>query len=264
MVYDRTMDETLRAATVPELEAIPRLVHGFEQRLGPAGWETREGSRRRVAHALAPSGRLLLLRQVHGDRIHRAPWEGLPEGDAATAAEPGLILGIETADCLPVLLVDPRRRVVAAAHAGWRGTARGVARKTLDALIADGTRPGDVLAALGPGIGPCCYEVGPELVPEFGPGGEAFFSAGKGDRLCLDVRAANAAQLRAGGVPPGQIHGGPLSLLPPRRSERRPHDQLHRVREVAAVRVTPASRTSRRGRGWPGGRRPCSARGGRA
>ncbi len=206
MVYDRTMEQTLRAATVPELEAIPGLVHGFEQRLGPAGWETREGSRRRVAHALAPSGRLLLLRQVHGDRIHRAPWEGLPEGDAATAAEPGLILGIETADCLPVLLVDPRRRVVAAAHAGWRGTARGIARKTLDALIADGTRPGDVLAALGPGIGPCCYEVGPELVPEFGPGGEAFFSAGKGDRLCLDVRAANAAQLREGGVPPGQIH----------------------------------------------------------
>lgn len=206
MVYDRAMEQTLRATTVPALEAVPGLVHGFEQSLGPPGWETRDGSRRRVAHALAPSGQLLLLHQVHGDTIHRAPWDGQPDGDAAISDRPKIILGIETADCLPVLLVDPRRRVVAAAHAGWRGTAKGIARKTLDALIADGSRVGDVVAALGPGIGPCCYEVGPELVPEFGPGGEAFFRPGKGDRLRLDVRAANAHQLREGGVPEGQVH----------------------------------------------------------
>jgi purine-nucleoside/S-methyl-5'-thioadenosine phosphorylase / adenosine deaminase len=206
MVYDRAMEQTLRAATVPALEKVPGLVHGFEQRLGPPGWETRDGSRRRVAHALAPSGRLLLLHQVHGVKIHRAPWDGQPDGDAATADRPKLILGIETADCLPVLLVDARRRVVAAAHAGWRGTAAGIARKALDALIADGSRAGDIIAALGPGIGPCCYEVGPELVPEFGRGGESFFRPGKGDRLLLDVRAANAHQLREGGVPEAQIH----------------------------------------------------------
>jgi YfiH family protein len=206
MVYDRAMEQTLRAATVPALEAVPGLVHGFEQRLGPPGWETRDGSRRRVANALAPSGRLLLLHQVHGVQVHRAPWNGRPDGDAGTADRPKIILGIETADCLPVLLVDPRRRVVAAAHAGWRGTAKGIARKTLDALIADGSHARDVIAALGPGIGPCCYEVGPELVPEFGPGGESFFRPGQGDRLRLDVRAANAHQLREGGVPEGQIH----------------------------------------------------------
>jgi YfiH family protein len=200
------MEQTLRAASVPALDAIPGLVHGFEQRLGPPGWETREASRARVAHALAPSGRLLLLRQVHGDTIHLAPWEGQPEGDAGVADRPGNILGIETADCLPVLLVDARRRVVAAAHAGWRGTAKGIAGKTLAAMVAEGTRPGDVIAALGPGIGACCYEVGPELVPEFGPGGGAFFAPGKGDRLRLDVRAANARQLRGGGVPEAQIH----------------------------------------------------------
>jgi len=62
-----------------------------------------------------------------------------------------------------------------------------------------------MIAALGPGIGPCCYEVGPELVPRFGPGGEAFFRPGTGDRLCLDVRAANVRQLRDGGVPEAQI-----------------------------------------------------------
>ena len=205
MVYDRTMEKTLRAATVPALVAVPGLVHGFEQRVGPPGWESRDGSRRRVADALAPSGRLLLLSQVHGDTLHRAPWDGLPQGDAGMAVAPGMILGIETADCLPVLLVDPRRRVVAAAHAGWRGTAKGIARKTLEAMVADGSRAEDVIAALGPGIGPCCYEVGPELVAQFGPGGDAFFVPGKGDRLKLDVRAANVRQLRDGGVPEAQI-----------------------------------------------------------
>jgi YfiH family protein len=200
------MEQTLRAATVPALDAVSGLVHGFEQRLGPPGWETREGSRRRLSSALEPSGRLLLLRQVHGDTIHRAPWDGLPEGDAGIADRAGLILGIETADCLPVLLVDPRRRLVAAAHAGWRGTARRIARKALDTLVAEGSRAEDVIAALGPGIGSCCYEVGPELVPEFGPGGDAFFAPGKGDRLRLDVRAANVRQLRDGGVPEAQIH----------------------------------------------------------
>jgi YfiH family protein len=195
MDYDRRMEQTLRTATVPALDAVPGLVHGFEQRLGPPGWETRDDARRRVTHALAPSGRLLLMHQVHGVTIHRAPWDGYPDGDAAIADRPKSILGIETADCLPVLLVDPRRRVVAAAHAGWRGTAKGIAGRTLDALIADGSRAADVVAALGP-----------ELVPEFGPGGERFFRPGHGDRLRLDVRAANRHQLRERGIPEDRIH----------------------------------------------------------
>ena len=200
------MDSTLRAATVPALDAVPGLVHGFEQRLGPAGWEARDGSRRRVASALAGRGRLLLLHQVHGVDVARAPWDGRPQADAAVASGRGLILGIETADCLPLLLVDPRRQAVAAAHAGWRGTAAGVARAALAALVADGSAPADVQAALGPNIGPCCYEVGPELVPQFGQGGEAFFRPGRGDRLMLDVRAANVCQLRDAGIAEANIH----------------------------------------------------------
>ena len=194
------MSETLRAATVPALEAVKGLVHGFEQRLGPAGWETRAGARERMTAALADKGRLHLLHQVHGTAVERAPWHGTPQADAGVAERPGDLLGIETADCLPVLLVDPRRRAVAAAHAGWRGTAAGVARAALSALVAGGSRPADVLAALGPNIGPCCYEVGPELVPEFGAGGGAFFRPGKGDRLMLDVRAANVRQLLEAGL----------------------------------------------------------------
>ncbi len=200
------MVSTLRVATVPALADLPGLVHGFEQRLGPAGWEERGAGRARVAAALADRGRLHLLKQVHGTTVVSARWEGRPEADAATADQPGLILGIETADCLPVLLVDPVRRRVAAAHAGWRGTAAGVTRAAVSALVAGGSRPSDLVAALGPGIGPCCYEVGPELVAAFGPGGEAFFRDGPRGRPHLDVRAANVAQLRAAGVPEAQVH----------------------------------------------------------
>jgi YfiH family protein len=197
---------TLNVATVPALEGQPGLVHGFEQRLGTEGGEGREEGRRRVATALAGAGRLLVLRQVHGATLHEAPWEGRPEGDAALARAPGWLLGIETADCLPVLLVDPRQRMVAAAHAGWRGTAAGVTRRALEALLAAGSRAGELIAALGPAIGPCCYEVGEELRAAFGPAGEAFFRAGAPGRPRLDLRAANRSQLLEGGLGADHIH----------------------------------------------------------
>jgi YfiH family protein len=199
MVTDR-----LRAARVPLLDAVPGLVHGFERRRPQAGEETREAARARVQAAL-DQGRLLLLKQVHGARVERAPWEGRPEADAAVAAAPGLLVGIETADCLPVLLVDPRRRVVAGAHAGWRGTAAGVAGAAVRALVADGSDPADLLAALGPGIGPCCYEVGEDVRTAFGPAGAAFFRPGTRGRPHLDVPGANRAQLLAEGLRPAHI-----------------------------------------------------------
>jgi polyphenol oxidase len=196
----------LRVATVAALERVPGLIHGFEQRQGPAGWEERDQSRSRVAASLAPRGRLLLLQQVHGTAVQRAPWDGRPVGDAAIADQPGLLLGIETADCLPVLLVDPQRRAVAAAHAGWRGTAAGVARQAVEALQAQGSRAEGLLAALGPGIGPCCYEVGEEVREAFGAAGASFFRPGPRGRPHLDVRAANRAQLRSAGLPDSAIH----------------------------------------------------------
>jgi polyphenol oxidase len=198
------MGLVLRAATVPAFLAVPRLVHGFEQRNGAPVPESREESRARMRAALAPHGRLHLLKQVHGIVMHEAPWTGLPEGDAAIASLAGLLLGIETADCLPVLLVDPLRGRVAAAHAGWRGTAQGIARVAVARLVEAGSRPEDILAALGPGIGPCCYEVGDELRQEF-PDGDAFFCPGPRGRPHLDVRAANRSQLLLAGLPPGNI-----------------------------------------------------------
>jgi len=193
--------------TLPALNAIPGLVHGFGQRLGPLGWESRDAGRARMTAALASAGQLLLLRQVHGTAVREAPWEGTPEADASLAEVPGLLLGIETADCLPVLLVDPQRQAVAAAHAGWRGTAAGVTARAVAALVAHGSDPGELLAALGPGIGPCCYQVGPELRQAFGPGSEEFFRLGSDGRLCLDVRAVNRRQLLLAGLHAERILG---------------------------------------------------------
>jgi YfiH family protein len=158
-----------------------------------------------VERALGGRGRLLLLKQVHGCALARAPWEGRPEADAALATEPGVLLGIETADCLPVLLVDPQRRAVAAAHAGWRGTVQGAARVAARALVAAGSDPRALLAALGPNIGPCCYEVGEDVRAAFGEAGARFFRPGPRGRPHLDVRAANRAQLEEEGLRPDRI-----------------------------------------------------------
>ena len=197
---------TLRTATVSALEAVPGLVHGFEQHALAPEPESREASRRRVTAALAGRGRLLLMKQVHGATVIRAPWEGSPEADAAVASTSGLLLGIETADCLPVLLVDPKRRLAAAAHAGWRGTAARIAAGAVAALAALGSEPADLLAALGPSIGPCCYEVGDELRAAFGPEGEVFFRPGPRGRPHLDVRLANLRQLLVAGLRADRVH----------------------------------------------------------
>jgi YfiH family protein len=194
----------VRVARVPEWERIPGLVHGFEQRpaLADAG---PDAARARVKGALAPHGLLLLLKQVHGATVHSAPWQGRPEGDAAVSEQPGLLLGIETADCRPVLSAAPVRRVVAAAHAGWRGTAQGVAAAAVEALVRGGSRPEDLLAALGPANGACCYEVGPELQEAFGMEWDTLTRPGPRGRPHLDVRKANRRQLERAGLGAGNI-----------------------------------------------------------
>jgi purine-nucleoside/S-methyl-5'-thioadenosine phosphorylase / adenosine deaminase len=196
----------LRLVTLPALVALPGVVHGYERRTTPTGAESREATRARVRAALDGTGRLLLMRQVHGAAVARAPWDGRPEADAGLATEAGLLLGVETADCLPILLVDPARRAVAAAHAGWRGTSARVAASTVAALAEAGSRPADLVVGIGPGIGSCCYEVGDELRAAFEPGDADLFRPGRGGRPHLDVRAANVRQLVAAGVRPDRIH----------------------------------------------------------
>lgn len=142
--------------------------------LGFADWDRRErvdANRRRFQKAIGHSDTCLVtLRQVHSDVLHviREPLSVAPNGDALATQARDLLLGVQTADCIPILLVDPRHRAVAAVHAGWRGTVARIAEKTVGRMAMEfGTRPKDVLAALGPGIGRCCYEVGPDVVKEF-------------------------------------------------------------------------------------------------
>ena len=117
--------------------------------------------------------RAVTLRQIHSDAAH--PWihrnasaNDAPQGDALFTRDPGILLAVQTADCIPILLADTKRRAIAAIHAGWRGTLSRIAAKTLGRMQMEfGTRPEDVVAALGPGIGRCCYEVGSEVARDF-------------------------------------------------------------------------------------------------
>jgi len=151
------------------------------------------------------------LEQVHGDVVVRACGDRgrLGSGDALVTNVAGLMVGVRTADCVPILLADPERRAVAAVHAGWRGTVARIAARAVEALTSEyGCRPENLLAAIGPAIGPCCYEVGCEVAREFG----TIFPEleGTGERIHLDLEEANRRVLAAAGVPAEQIHAARL------------------------------------------------------
>ncbi len=162
-----------------------------------------------------PDGRLILMRQLHGDRIHVLDEDGpLPEGppecDGLITERPGMALRILTSDCVPLFFVDRTRRVIGAAHAGWRGTALGIAARMV-ATFAErfSSRPEDILAVSGPAIGPCCYEVDAPVFDAFSamPGADLFLRPcpGKG-RWMLDLALANRLQIREAGVPAENIY----------------------------------------------------------
>lgn len=142
---------------------------------------------------------LATVRQVHGTRVVRAAAEAV-EADGMVTDEPGIVLGIMAADCVPVLLADTRLRAVAALHAGWRGTAEGMAREGVAAMAREfGSRAEDLVAAVGPSIGPCCYAVGDEVAGRFA-----------GDLLVegrLNLWEANRRQLLAAAVQEVEVVG---------------------------------------------------------
>ena len=128
----------------------------------------------------------------------------LGEADALLEDRPGAVVAVKTADCIPVLLADERRHAVAAVHAGWRGTAAGIAARAVEAMTARfGSNPADLHAAVGPGIGACCYEVGPEVAAQFGLEG----------RVHLDLPAENRRQLANSGIPTGRIYVSGLCTM---------------------------------------------------
>jgi YfiH family protein len=151
-----------------------------------------------------PGVPILLPRQVHGTRVMTAePAAAPPEADGLVTATRGTLVGVVTADCAPILMVAPDRRVAAAVHAGWRGAAAGIVGRALEHFRSFGVEPGAVEACVGPAIGPCCYEIGPEVRAAFvrcsGDVTVAAWSRRR-DRDVLDLRAAVIALLANAGV----------------------------------------------------------------
>jgi len=140
--------------------------------LGKVPWDSErtvlKNRNRLLAHLHATEMNLVTLRQIHSDLI-RVVASSIPKvGDGLITDRAGVLLSIVAADCLPILLVDVRQRVVAALHCGWRGTVRRVAQKGVGLMrMLFGSRVRDLRAAIGPGIGVCCYKVGQEVVEEF-------------------------------------------------------------------------------------------------
>ena len=201
-----------------ELDALPWLVHGFG---------TRQSD---VPRYFA---NLTTVKQIHSAIC--IPAEGhcgvLGQGDALLEDTPGAVIAIKTADCIPVLLVDERHRAVAAVHAGWRGTVARIAAGAVDAMRRRfGTAPPDLHAAIGPGIGKCCYEVGPEVAAQFGEQGRAHIS----------LVDANRRQLLDAGVTAERIYASnlcTLCLAEEFHSFRRDGDAAGRLYSFAGIRA---------------------------
>ena len=224
--------------TVPRLASVPGLIHGF----GEARWSEADF----LAFAEAQGMRPVVMHQLHSAAIHlleQAPAKKL-DGDALMTNVPGLLLVIRTADCLPVLLVDETNRAVAAVHCGWRGTEKRILEKAVRAMgEAYGSKPGEMLAALGPCIGAACYEVGSDVRAGFLRAGfpQTVFSPapGREKKTLLDLREANVWLLRGSGFRKDHIFGaGPVcthcetQLLSYRRN---PHDPRRMVNFIGLV-----------------------------
>ncbi len=158
---------------------------------------------------------LVTVHQVHGNRVARASPADLgtliPAADALISDTPGLALLLRFADCVPVLFYDPVRRAVGLAHAGWQGSLAGIAGKTALAMQEQlGSHAGDLRAGIGPSIGPCCCEMGPEVLAQFRAafaGIDAFLQPTTGGRARLDLWRLNAWQLEQTGVTHIEVAG---------------------------------------------------------
>ncbi|WP_224361895.1 peptidoglycan editing factor PgeF [Hyalangium versicolor] len=172
-----------------------------------------ENYRRLATAAGASLGALHLVKQVHGDRVLQAKGGEatqtlrpvLGDADALFTEQAGDWVGVSTADCVPVLLVDPEHKRVAAVHSGWRGTDADVSARAVDALVARGTRPERLLVAVGPCIQQCCYVVSPDLAKHFASRFGSDVVVARGDEFRLDLARAVVLTLRRVGVKVGNM-----------------------------------------------------------
>ena len=141
------------------------------------------------------------INQVHGNEVHVVTRETIadrPRGDGIVTADPGVILGIFSADCVPILMVDPKRKIAGAFHAGWRGVIADIATAGVAAMTKLGAHASDLRYALGPSIGPCCFEVDEDLAARFRgeiSGAQNHITAGRAGKAYIDLRATVTDQL---------------------------------------------------------------------
>ena len=179
-------------------------------------------NRAHLARALdIPVSSFVFAEQVHGAEVAVVSDEdrgcgattyedSIPGCDALVTNTPGICLTVLTADCVPLLLLDPVRKVVSAVHAGWRGTVNGIARRAVETMVREfRCSPDDILAGMGPSIGHCCYEVGQDVAEQvkaaFGPA-KGVLHAGLGTSVRLDLREANRRQLLHAGLRSDAVH----------------------------------------------------------
>jgi len=155
------------------------------------------------ASAVPPAVRT--LKQIHSNRvICIEQYKPGLQGDALVSNVPGLLVGVRTADCVPILMADPEHRVAAAVHAGWRGTVSRIVEETVRLLTRKyGTDPSVLKVAIGPSIGACCYEVGDEVALRLN--GLSQLRLGPNGKPVVDLQAANLRLAEAAGIPPLQI-----------------------------------------------------------
>ena len=164
-------------------------------------------NRRRAGAAVLPGARLLTCYQIHSPDVVpvTAPWDDAdrPRADALVTAQPGLLLGVLTADCAPVLFHDPEARVIGAAHAGWKGAIGGVTDRTIEAMEALGADRARIAAVIGPCIAQKSYEVDAAFEARFSsedPDNARFFKAGRAGHSWFDLEGYVAARLAGFGV----------------------------------------------------------------
>ncbi|MCJ7610773.1 MAG: polyphenol oxidase family protein [Candidatus Aminicenantes bacterium] len=203
IILGMTVEAAARFLSIPRWSRMPFLVHGF----GLANWTVQDLMSGRPGFAVATT------RQVHSARVNflSRPLEAEPVGDGLATDCPGVFLAVRTADCLPILLADAERRVIAALHCGWRGTALGLAEKAVAALRDRyGIEPSALWAAFGPCIQKNCYEVGEDVRRRFEeerlPLGDIRPHPSRPKKFLLDLQAANRSQLLRAGLDPGNMN----------------------------------------------------------
>ncbi len=184
--------------------------------------ENIEENRRRFLTVFDGDLRLATAWQVHGDKIKLVADEtdvlsSDEKFDALISDLRGIVVGVKTADCVPVLMGDPKTGAFAAVHAGWRGTAQTIAAKTVDRMRDEfGTAPADLICAIGPAATGRCYEIGQDVIDAFGknfPSSEKYFTPTRDGHALVDLHRANKDQLLGEGVPETAIFTAPFCTI---------------------------------------------------